>query len=355
MAEVGFGVIGVGNWGELHAQVYAATPGARVAAVCDLNEERARRVGESCGAAHITTDFRALLAKPEVQAVSIVLPDFLHREAVLAAAEAGKHILVEKPLATTQEDALVMIRAAQTAGVTLFVDFHNRWSPLFVPLKQSLDAGEIGAPQMVSFRLNDTVYVPTKLLSWAGQSSVAWFLSSHCLDTLLWLMNARAAAEGGEGDTIERLTTVSRSRMLREEYGVDTPDFYLTTLEWCSGLVTHLENGWISPECGPSLFDLKCEFIGSRGAYFIDGSHHGAVQKQTDRVNYPDAMVSPTIHGRPGGFGAESIRHFAACVMAGQKPMVDGIDGLAVTRLILKMEESARLRQSVEVGDLFAL
>jgi predicted dehydrogenase len=355
MAEFGFGVIGAGTWGALHTRVYASTPGARLAAVCDLNEERARQVGAECGAAHVTTDFRALLADPEVQAVSVVLPDFMHREAVIAAAEAGKHILVEKPLATTEEDALAMIEAARSAGVTLFVDFHNRWSPLFVPLKQSLDAGEIGTPQMVSFRLNDTVWVPTKLLSWAGQSSVAWFLASHCLDTLFWLLNARAAAEGGEGDTVERVTTITRSRILRDEYGVDTPDFYLTTLEWRSGLVTHLENGWILPECGPSAFDLKCEFIGSRGAYFMDGSHHGAVQKQTQRVDYPDALVSPTIHGRPGGFGAESIRHFAACVMTGQKPIVDGIDGLAVTRLILKMEEAARLHQSVNVGDLFAL
>lgn len=354
MADLGMGVIGVGTWGELHAHVYATTPGTYVAAICDLNEERARQVAKTCGALYFMTKYRTLLAKREVEAVSIVLPDYLHRDAVIAAAEAGKHILVEKPLATTEEDALAMIEAAQSAGVTLFVDFHNRWSPLFVPLKQSLDAGELGTPQMVSFRLNDTVWVPTKLLSWARQSSVAWFLGSHCLDTLLWLMNSRAASEGGEGDTIERLTTVSRSRMLREAYGVDTPDFYLTTLEWRSGLVTHLENGWISPECGPSAFDLKCEFIGSRGAYFIDGSHHGAVQKQTSRVEYPDAMVSPRVHGRPVGFGTESIHHFAFCLRNGQKPMVDGIDGLAVTRLILKMEESARLRQSVEVGNLYA-
>jgi len=355
MYETGFGVIGVGTWGALHARVYSSMPDARLAAVCDVDESRARQVGEACGAARVYTDYRELLSDPDVRAVSIALPDFLHREAAVAAAQAGKHVLVEKPLATTEEDARAMIGAADAAGVFLFVDFHNRWSPPFNLLKQALDAGELGRPQMISYRLNDTLFVPTQMLRWAGRSSVAWFLASHCLDTLLWLLNARACAEGGAGDTVERLYCVARSRVLREERGVDTPDLYLTTLEWRSGLVAQMENHWILPESGPSIFDLKCQFVGSRGAFFIDGSHHGAAQKQTGRAEYPDVLVAPTVQGQPTGFGAESIRHFAQSVIHGQKPLVDGLDGLAVTRLILKMEESARKRQPVDVGPLFDL
>ncbi|HZO91841.1 MAG TPA: Gfo/Idh/MocA family oxidoreductase [Chthonomonadaceae bacterium] len=351
--ETGFGVIGVGTWGGLHARVYASTPGAHLAAICDANGERARQVGEACGAARIYTDYRQLLDDPNVQAVSIALPDFLHREATVAAAQAGKHILVEKPLATTEADCLAMLEAAQAAGVLLFVDFHNRWSPLFHALKQALEAGELGNPQLITYRLSDTLYVPTQMLSWARHSSVAWFLASHCLDTLLWLMNARAYARGEAGDTIERLSCLTRSRLLGPEYGVDTPDFYLTTLEWKSGLVAHVENSWILPESGPSVVDMKCQFLGSRGAFYLDGARHGAIQKHTDRASYPDAFVTPTLYGRPMGFGAESIRHFAQCVMTGQRPLVDGADGLAVTRLILKMEESAQKRQPVEVGPLF--
>ncbi len=353
MPETGFGVIGVGTWGELHARVYAHTPGARLAAVCDADSIRARQVGEACGAERIYTDYRELLADANVQAVSVVLPDFLHREAAVAAAEAGKHVLVEKPLATSEEECRAMMDAAQTAGVTLFVDFHNRWSPLFHALKQALDAGELGAPQLITYRLSDTLYVPTRMLSWSGRSTVGWFLASHCLDTLLWLFNVRACAQGGVGDTIERLSCLTRSRVLGPEYGIETPDFYLTTLEWRSGLVAQVENCWILPESGPSVVDVKCQCLGSNGAFYIEGARHGAIQKQTERAGYPDAFVSPTIHGRPTGFGAESIRHFAQCVIAGRKPLVDGADGLAVTRLILKMEESARKQQSVEVGPLF--
>lgn len=349
MRETGFGVIGVGTWGEMHACVYASTPGARLAAVCDSNEDRARRVAKNCSAPAGYSNYHDLLADNAVHAVSIVLPDFLHREAVVAAARAGKHILVEKPLATSEEDGIAMIVAAREAGVKLFVDFHNRWNPLFTSLKESLDAGELGTPQMAYYRLSDTLYVPTQMLRWAGRSSVAWFLASHCLDTLLWLLKTR---EGG--DSIERLYCVSRSRVLRER-GIETPDFYQTTLEWKSGFVTQLENGWILPESGPSIFDLKCDFIGSQGAMFIDGSHHRAVQKQTAKATYPDVFVTPSIHGRPTGFGTESIRHFANSVMNNEPPLVNGLDGLAVTRLILKMEESVRRRQPVEVGNVYEI
>jgi len=348
MQETGFGVIGVGTWGELHAKVYASTAGARLAAVCDADAARGQRVGEANGAAKIYSDYHELLADDAVQAVSIVLPDFLHREAVIAAAKAGKHILVEKPLATTEEDGRAMIEAAEAAGVTLFVDFHNRWNPLFNHIKQALDAGELGEPQMIYYRLNDTIFVPTQMLKWAGSSSAAWFLSSHCLDTMLWLMNSRRG-----GDTIERVYCVTRSRLLQER-GVNTPDFYQTTLEWKSGLVAQLENCWILPTGGPAIVDIQCEFVGSQGAMTINAARSGAVEKHTDKTSYPDAFVSPTVHGAPVGFGAESIRHFAASIINGKPPLVDGYDGLAVTRLILKMEESARLRQPVEVGDLFA-
>jgi predicted dehydrogenase len=348
VSSVGFGVIGAGNWGALHARVYADTPGAFLAGVCDIQQERAQQISRSLGDVPIYTNYRDLLADERIQAVSIVLPDFLHREAAIEAARHGKHILIEKPLATTEEDAQAILDAAKEADVTLMVDFHNRWSPLFQTLRQTIEADELGTAQLITFRLNDTLSVPTKMLSWSEQSSVAWFLASHCLDTLLWLQKAREGA-----DTIERLYCVSRKALLAQQYGVDTPDYYLTTLEWRSGLTTFLENAWILPDSSPSIFDLKFQYIGSKGAFMIDGSHHAAAQRWTQTLTYPDVFVTPTIHARPSGFATESIRHFANRIIEGSAPMVDGLDGLAVTRLILKMEESAHKRMPVSVGALY--
>lgn len=346
-ATKGFGVIGAGTWGALHARTYASTPGVHLAAICDVDAACAQQVNLATGGrATLYTDYHALLADPAVEAVSIVLPDFLHREAAVAAAGAGKHILLEKPLATTEADGRAILDAAEAAGVFLMVDFHNRWSPPFHALKQALTTGELGALQTISYRLNDTLYVPTQMLRWAAHSSAAWFLASHCLDTLLWLADVRAGA-----DAVERVYCLTRSRLLKAR-GIDTPDFFQTLIEFRSGLVAHLENAWILPEGAPSIFELKCECIGAQGAFYIDGSHHGA-QKITARTTYPDALVAPEIHGRPVGFAAESIRHFAECVLEGRSPLVDGHDGLAVTRLVLAMEESARLGVPVTVGELW--
>lgn len=346
---IGFGVIGVGTWGAMHARVYANIPGARLAAVCDADEVRAQKVAQNCGAARVYSDYHQMMADPDVDAVSVVLPDFLHYEAVMAAARAGKHILVEKPLATTEDEAVAMINAARDNGVHLFVDFHTRWSPLFAHLKTSHDAGELGEPQMVYYRQSNTTFVPVQMLKWAGHSSVAWFLASHSLDTLLWIVGARQGH-----DTPQRLYCVSRSRVLQNDFGVSTPDFYQTTIEWQSGLVTQLENAWILPDGNPTIVDMKCEWLGSRGAFYINGSDHQAVQKHTtQRANFLDAFTSPEVFGEPSGFGADSIRHFAKSLIENRKPLIDGLDGLAVTRLVLKMEESAQSRMPVEIGMLY--
>ena len=93
--------------------------------------------------------------------------------------------------------------------------------------------------------------------------------------------------------------------------------------------------------------------VGTKGAYLVNGSHHGAARQWGADVRYHDAIVAPMVLGRPTGFSVEAIRHFAECVIDGRPPLVDGFDGLAVTRLVLAMEESARLGAPVAVGKLF--
>ena len=97
MNKTGFGVIGAGIvGGGLHAHVYHHLPQAELIAVCDLNIERARKVAERYGAPYVYSDYSELLARDDISAVSIATPDFAHRAIAVAAAEAGKHILVEK-------------------------------------------------------------------------------------------------------------------------------------------------------------------------------------------------------------------------------------------------------------------
>ena len=115
MSNIGFGVIGAGILGDVHARVYQRLPGIDLVAVCDLDEDRARTVANKYQAQSYHTDYQAILNNPNIQAVSIATPDFAHAEIAIAAAQAGKHILCEKPLATTVQDAQAIVEAAQNS------------------------------------------------------------------------------------------------------------------------------------------------------------------------------------------------------------------------------------------------
>ncbi len=339
MQKIGVGVIGAGTWGETHLKAYASHPLVEPVAVCDANADLARQRAEQYGAAHAMSDYHELLARDDVAAVGIATPDFLHRDIAVAAAQAGKHILLEKPMATTVEECLEIKEAAQQAGVKLMIDFHNRFNPPFLKMQAAIKKGELGQPQMMSIRLNDTMFVPTQMLSWAAASSVAWFLGTHAVDLVRWLLD----------DEARRVYAVSRSRVLAAK-SIATPDFYLAILEFTGGAVAQIENCWIMSESYPSIFDFKVELVGSRGTMMADLSTHRMVQKYTqDEAEYPDVMVSPEVHGRPTGFAIESIRHFLDCVIEDREPLVTADDGIAATRIICAVEESARRGEPVEV------
>ena len=338
MDTIGFGLIGTGLWGGLHSRVYGEAAGVELLGVADIVEERAKAVAEEHGAKHYT-DYRGLLEDDRIKAVSIVTPDFAHTEIALAAAGAGKHILCEKPLATSVEECREIVNAADKAGVKLMVDFHARWSPPFYKAWEAIRAGEIGEPQHVYYRLNDRISVPTGMLSWAGKSTVMWFIGSHSIDTVRWLL----------GDEVRRVYAVSGSRILKG-MGVDTPDYFQSTLEFRSGATAVIENSWIMPNTMPNIIDLKCELVGNKGALYVDGSHHRTLETYTqEQADYPDVLVMPAVYGRQQGFAAESIRHFIDCVLHDRQPMVTGRDGLEVTKVICAVEESVRTGQPAEL------
>jgi len=335
----GFAVIGAGTWGQSHAKVYAEHPDARLMWVCDTYLERARQVAALHEAQAFTNNYREVLADPSVAAVSVATPDFAHSEIVIAAARAGKHVLCEKPLATTEAECLAMIEAAKKAGVKLMTGFHNRFSPPVFQAKQALQDGELGDVLYIYYRLSDTIFVPTKMLSWASKSSVLWFIGSHVIDTCCWLVDK----------PVRRVHGISRSRVLKG-MGIDTPDFYSSTLEFEGGAVAVMENCWVLPETLPTIVDVKAEIVGTKGAIFMDTSSHRTIQKYTQqKCSFPDVLVNYQVHGKSMGFGSECIRHFADCVAQDRAPLATGEDGLRAARIVLAIEESIRRGAPVEM------
>lgn len=332
----GFALVGAGLFGERHAQAYSRHPDVDFVAVCDLDGERAQAIVTKYGARIATTDFAELLANPEIDAVSIATPDHLHHDVAVAFAGAGKHLLVEKPLATTVAEAEAIAAAAREHGVTLMVDFHNRINPPMVAARDAIRRGDIGTPAYVYARLSNTTMVATDMLGWASHSSALWFLASHMIDVVRWMLD----------DEVERVYAVSRAGILRD-LGVDTADFHVATVEFKRGAVAVFEHAWILPRSHPTVKDLKLEILGSAGAINVDGSHNRTLELYTaDKATFPDLLAPPTgIHLT--GFVLDSIAYFVDAVTTGAPVLATGEDGIATTRIIRAIIDSVAQGQPV--------
>lgn len=148
-------VVGLGTWGENHIQIYQDDPFVTVTAVCDQNPERAAGIAEKYGISQYYTDYEEMFDKADMDTVAIVTPDFAHKDIAVSAARHGKHMLIEKPLATTADDVRVMVDEINRCGVRAMVDLHNRFSPPFHAAWQSIRNGNLCEAYSGYFRLND--------------------------------------------------------------------------------------------------------------------------------------------------------------------------------------------------------
>ena len=334
------GVIGSGLWGTHHAHAFKTLPQTSLAAVCDLDAERVQAFAQTHGAAKAYTDFRELLADPAIDAVSVATPDFAHAAIIGEAIAANKHVLSEKPLATTVAEAERLNDAAAQSGLVCMIDFANRVNPAFAAAKASIAGGEIGAPQHIAARLSNTTFVPLEMLSWADRSSALWFLGSHVVDLLRFLLD----------DEVRRVYAIARKGILASR-GVDTDDFHIAVLEFQRGTVVSMENSWLLSPDNPSVVDFAMRIVGADGQIDVEPSHSGAVRKLTgDGLKFGDLLgVTPAAGDRLGGFLYEAIARFPDAVLHGAPPLATFHDGLVTTRILAAIEQSAQAGAAIDL------
>lgn len=335
--NIGYGVVGAGVQGESHVRIAASLPNAQLISVCDIDESRARSAALEYGAKNAVTDYEELFADDAIDAVSIALPDHLHRDASVKALNAGKHVLLEKPMATTVEDAEAIVAAQENSGKRLMILWSNRWMPMFWSTKEMLDAGDLGDPMYVYARLNNTLYVPTKMLSWSADTRLPFWLICHRYDIARWYFGSEA----------KRINAVSRSVVLKG-MGIDTPDFYQATVEFENGCVGNFESCWIMPESMPYLVDSKFQLICSKGYVNVDPAlpvHMAATESAYENKGF----ITGVVDGEPRGFVFDATSHFVNCLLRDEEPMITAHDGLMVTKALAAMVESAEKGEPVDL------
>jgi predicted dehydrogenase len=323
------GVIGVGTFGSLHAQVYSQAEECELIAIADVDEGRLEQVCDALGVeGHV--DYRELLGRDDVDAVSICTTDELHVEPALAAAGAGKHMLIEKPLALTPAVCDTIIEAAGEAGVKLMVGHILRFDPRYYTAHQRIAQGQIGELVHLSARRNNAFGSARRL---AVHTSVLFFLGIHDLDFIHWCV----------GGMPTRVFAQAVSKVL-----ADTPDTVLALLQFADGPIASLEASWVLPESHPRGLDARFDAVGTTGALYVDGSG-GSVVVAHERVEQPALWYVPELFGERVGILRDEILHFVRCVIHDQQPVVSGQDGKAAVQVACAIQESYRTGCPIEV------
>jgi predicted dehydrogenase len=323
------GVIGVGVQGEQHLKCFRADGRVELAAACDRNADLLAQRQAQYEIAETFADYQEMYERADLDAVSIVLPDFLHREPTAAAFAAGLHVLLEKPMATSVEDAEAMLAAQRAAGKRFMINLSNRWMAPYPHAKASIERGELGEVRYVYARLSNTLHVPTSMLSWAGGSKLPHWLMVHRLDLARWLL----------GQEPVRVRALQQEGVLKG-MGIDTPDLYQATVEFEGGAIGTFEHCWILPESLPYVVDSKFQLIGTKGCLNVDPLQTSYHHATTERYTTPGILFNDCL-GIPSGHVRCALEHFATCCMEGREPLVTGEDGLALTRALCAVVDSA--------------
>ncbi len=334
MAEqLGAAVIGLGMMGERHARVWQELPTTRLVSVYDIVAERAAQVAGELGGA-VASSLEEALGADGVDLVSVCTDDQAHREACVAAAGAGRHVLVEKPLATTLEDCDAIICACEAAGVKLMTGHICRFDPRYVRCRDAVAAGELGEVVQVFARRNNILASGRRI---GPRASVAFFLGVHDIDLIQWVT----------GERITRVHAESTSKVLAD---IPADDSIMTVFRLERGAVGALETCWVIPEGAPNTLDARLEVVGTEGRVAAIVGCEGFERQGTDRASRPDVVYWTEMHGRAHGGLRRQLEHFAECVLADEEPAISPGDARAAVAVAVAIHESLETGLPVEAG-----
>ena len=340
------GVVGLGM-GKAHVRGYLASGLAEVAAVCDVNGELLKRVGDEFGITRRYADYAKMLKAEKLDAVSIVLPNFLHAPCTIQALERGLHVLCEKPMADTAAAAEAMLAAAKKAKRLLMINFSYRYLPAARWLKQAVGEGRLGQIYYAHTGWLRRRGIP-KLGSWFGDKRRAGGgplidLGVHRLDLAWWLMGRpRPVAVSGA-----TYAEIGPKLARRQKAVFNTEDLAVGLIRFADGQSVLLEASWAT-NCEREE-EMFTELFGTAGgaAYRNVGEGYEFESLLFTEVGGSQVNVRPKLPAKaPEAEG--SMASFCRAVQAGKlRTEGDAADGLAVQRMLEGLYRSAETGREV--------
>ena len=321
MDMVNIGIAGTGGIAQSHARGLASVPQARIVAAADVNEAAVSAFAAAHDVAQVDSDYRAVLDNPAVDAVIICLPHALHGEVAIAAAQAGKHVLSEKPLGVTVEECSAIIAACEEAQVNLMVGHTHRFMLEHLRALELLREGAIGDV----LHIHDSITGATrhKDLGWRGVRALAGggvFMDNgvHSADRLRWWIGSEVTA-----------VTANIGH-----YGARTEgeDFGVAHLEFANGASATME---ISLIAAPAMGRCRAEVTGSNGAMEIATWRHlkvaGAEDQEWETMTFP----------RDRSQFVREDGEFVASILEQRAPLVTGEDGRRAVAIVQGIYQAA--------------
>ena len=333
MDRLRIGVIGLGWFGEIHCETIAGIANMELAALCTRRPERLAEQAKKFGVRKTYTDYRDMLADKDIDAVSIVTMWDQHTDPAIAALEAGKHVFLEKPMASTVADCAKIIAAAKTAKGILQIGHICRFNPRYRMAKLAIDEGRIGRIVSLSSRRNIPAAWTPAILDKIGPITGD---AIHDTDLMLWFT----------GDSI-----VSAYAQTVSVRNLKFPDIGQTMYRFKGGATATLETVWCMPEKTPFDIDERMSIIGTEGIIHIQDTFPNLGIVDKSRLHSPDTTYWPMFDGVRGGALRAEFDYFATCALQGIAPAIGRPeDAAAALGATLAAEESARSGNVIRIG-----
>ena len=317
-------VIGAGRFGAVHAEVLVDLPGVELVSLCRRSPAPLAALAQRLGVSRTATDYRRVLDDPDVDAVTIATHWQEHYEVAAAAIAAGKHVLLEKPIAATNDEAQRLVERALQAPTRFLVGHVCRFDPRVVLAKQAIDEGRLGRIVSMHARRNlPQAPGPLRL------DRIPPLIGDgiHDVDLMLWFTGHRPARVYGRN--------------------VRAGDFRYADVGWamidladdCLGVI---ETVWCLPTSTPFQIDARLEVIGTEGALYVDCANAGLAIHDARGASLADTQYWPRLRGQVHGALRTELEHFAESIRSGRPSDVitprEAANALAV---VIAAEESA--------------
>jgi UDP-N-acetylglucosamine 3-dehydrogenase len=332
-------LVGCGNIGSSgHAPAYTLLPDLRLAAVCDLLPKRAQALAHKTGA-QAYNDYRSILDRPDIHMVDLCVPTFDHARLTIEALQAGKHVLVEKPIAATLQEADAMIAATQESGRSLMVAHVRRFDHRYREIKAAIDNGDVGLPVYIRRAERQRLPFPPEAWFWQPElgGGVILDIGVHIADLLCWYYNAKPESVYAIGRAVGQAARQSASY-----------DHVVITCRFSGDAIGLGEASWAYPPAFGSAFYASLDVVGSEGkiSYYDSDSNPMQIFDVESALQMPPyfRFMSTTEYAFQ-----EEIAQFTSCIRNGRPPPMSLHEARAALEICLAAQASAVSGEPVQL------